>query len=525
VSGSRGAGLAAIATAILALLAVGLAVERLLAARAGVVAEDVAIGETPATVFRPDAPSGVFGGATPVVVVAHGFAGSRTLMAPFAVALAKNGYVAITFDFLGHGSHPLPLPGDVTTESGATRHLVEQTQRVMTRARTLGGDELALLGHSMASDIVVRAAKAAPDVRATVAVSMFSPAVTAREPRNLLVIVGAWETGLRAEALRAVGLATGEDAAREGETYGRFDEGTARRAVFADSTEHVAVLFSEESLREAVSWLDAAFGADRGAPVVTAPRLPWIGLLVLGILLLAVPLSRLLPRVCAPPAGASLGWGGLAPAVALPTLATPLLLRLAPTDILPIVVGDYLAIHLFTFGALTAGALAVLHARRKRPAAPAPAPASTRVRTRALVLATVAVTLYAAGALGLAVEGAVTNYHPNGPRAGLLALLLPGTLACFLSAGWATRGADARRGAPFVLALGLLLSLALAVALDFERLFFLAIIVPVIVPFFAIYGFFGQLSYRRTGHPVPGAVASAVAFAWAIAVTFPMLAG
>ena len=37
---------------------------------------------------------------------------------------------------------------------------------------------------------------------------MFSPAVTADAPRNLLVIVGDWEGFLKSEALRAVGLAT-----------------------------------------------------------------------------------------------------------------------------------------------------------------------------------------------------------------------------------------------------------------------------------------------------------------------------
>ena len=70
-----------------------------------------------------------------------------------------------------------------------------------------------------------------------------------------------------------------------------------------------------------------------------------------------------------------------------------------------------------------------------------------------------------------------------------------------------------------------MVSLAIAVALDFERLFFLIIIVPVIALFFVIYGLFSRWSFRRTGHPVPGAVATAVAFAWGITVTFPMLAG
>ncbi len=114
-------------------------------------------------------------------------------MQSFAIALARNGYTAITFDFAGHGRNPEPLTGNITQEDGATRTLVAETVKVLQAARELGDGRVGLLGHSMASDIVVRAAQEQPDVAATVAVSMFSPAVTAQTPRNLLIVVGDWE--------------------------------------------------------------------------------------------------------------------------------------------------------------------------------------------------------------------------------------------------------------------------------------------------------------------------------------------
>ncbi len=61
--------------------------------------------------------------------------------------------------------------------------------------------------------------------------------------------------------------------------------------------------------------------------------------------------------------------------------------------------------------------------------------------------------------------------------------------------------------------------------MDFGRLFFLIIIVPIIVLFFLVHGAFSAWSYRHTGHPFVAAIANAVAFAWAIGVTFPLLAG
>ena len=187
------------------------------------------VGETPVTVFRPQSDS-----PAPVIVIAHGFAGSQQLMQPFAETLARNGYIAVTFDFLGHGRNPAPMRGDVTEGKTITAALLKELAEVAEAARKLPGNDgrLAVLGHSMASDIVVRFAEANPDVQATVAVSVFSPVVTAASPRNLLVIVGAIEPAmLRDEGLRIVNLTAGGTAVA-GETYGTFQDGTARKLAY-----------------------------------------------------------------------------------------------------------------------------------------------------------------------------------------------------------------------------------------------------------------------------------------------------
>ncbi len=165
------------------------------------------VGETPVTIFRPQSAA-----LAPIVVIAHGFAGSQQLMQPFAETLARNGYIAVTFDFLGHGRNPAPMRGDITEGKTITAALLAELTDVAASARKLPGSDgrLAVLGHSMASDIVVRFAQASPDVEATVAVSVFSPVATAISPRNLLVIVGALEPAmLRNEGLRIVNLTAG----------------------------------------------------------------------------------------------------------------------------------------------------------------------------------------------------------------------------------------------------------------------------------------------------------------------------
>lgn len=508
------------AVAIVALAMIAAALWHLRGATEGLAIEAVSIEGTPATIFR--ATSGPPG---PVVVIAHGFAGSQQLMLPFATTLARNGYVAVTFDFPGHGRNPSPLIGNVVREDGATRTLVEATTRVVDHVRGTGGGRIALLGHSMASDVIVRVAKARPDVAATIAVSMFSPAVTRENPRNLLIIAGGWEGTLRREALRAVALASAPEEAREAVTYGDVAAGTGRRAVASEGVEHVGVLYARASLEEAVTWLDATFARPAHDPRPLDTRGPWILTLLVGIVALAWPASGLLPVVSPVPLGAGLGWRRLWPAIVIPAIATPLILRVLPTHalsahVLPVLVADYLVTHFALYGLLTAACLWWLRRRDKlvfTPTVPAMLPA--------LAIGAVAVTLYGFVGLVLPIDAYVTSFVPTPSRAILILAMLAGTLSFFLSDEWLTRGLGAGRGAYAASKLAFLLSLALAVGLDFKRLFFLVIIVPVIVLFFVVYGAISAWAYRCTGHPHVAGIANAIAFAWAIGVTFPLLAG
>jgi pimeloyl-ACP methyl ester carboxylesterase len=497
-----------------ALLAVAVALWQLWSASAGLTVERVRLGTVPATAYRPASD-----GPAPVVVIAHGFAGSQQLMQPFAVTLARNGYLAVTFDFPGHGRNPAPLTGGLAEEGARTRTLLEALDAVVAYARGLPGSDgrLALLGHSMASDVVVRYARAHPEIRATVAVSLFRPDVTADSPRNLLVIDGALEPAmLKEEGLRVVGMAAaGGGPAEEGVTYGSFADGTARRLALADGVEHIGVLYDRESMAEALGWMDAAFGRQGGAGFLDA-RGPWLGLLLLGIVVLTRPLSRLLPRVTPEPAGAGLPWRWLLPVAVVPALATQLVLRWLPTEFLPILLGDYLTSHFALYGLLTAAGLALVGGWRGfgRSVREAPGP---------LLAAAAAVTAYVVLAVALPVDRFATSYLPTPERAPLVLAVLCGTLPYFVTDEWLTRGAAAPRGAYAATKLLFALSLALAVAMDLRRLFFLIIIVPAILVFFVVYGLFSRWAYRRTGHPLVGAVANAVAFAWAVAVTFPLV--
>lgn len=465
-------------------------------ARAGTLIMPVAVGTTPATLYRSgEAPA-------PLVVVAHGFAGSTQLMQAFSLTLAKSGYVVLAFDFEGHGRNPVPMSGDVTRVEGTTRLLVEETLRVIDAGLALPGTDgrVALLGHSMASDVVIRTAIADPRVAAVVAVSMFSEAVTASQPRRLLAISGEWEGFLRQAALDALRLVDPD--AEEGQTAGEGD--TMRRAVVAPRVEHVGVLYNRTSLLEAQAWLDAAF--DREVLPVPALIGPWLALLMASLVALAWPLAALLPDGPRP-APQPVSTRAYALALVLPALAAPLLATQVETRVLPVLVADYLALHL-----AIQGVLQIFLLRR----------AGVRFGPlRPLALA--ALLFWGLGVFGLALDRYGANFWPIPERLAIIAALALGTIPYMAADALATLATGAALLRRLAARAALLGSLALAIAIDFERLFFLALIVPVILLYFLVFGSMGRWVGLRAG-ATPVGIGLGLILAWSLGVSFPLFA-
>ena len=485
---------------LLALALAALSVLMLERGRGGVTATPLSVGTTPATVWqRPGADP------APVVIIAHGFAGSRQLMDSFAITLAQAGYIAVAFDFEGHGRNPTPMSGDVTSVDGTTQLLMDELARVIDAALALPGADgrVALLGHSMASDIVVRQAIRDPRVQATVAISMFSLAVTGTEPRNLLIIAGAWESMLAEEALKALHLT--DPAAELGQTTGDPTEGTARRAILAPHVEHVGVLYSATAMRESRGWLDATFGRTSDTPV--AERGGWIALLLVATVALGWPLAALTRRLRPADPPPSLSARRFWTAALLPPLATPFLLAPFDTRVLPVLVADYLALHFLLMGALT-----LLIAR----------PALRLDRT-SLALA-LPVAAFGILVFGTVLDRYVASFWPTPERFTIIAAMAAGAIPFMLADATLTEGGRAPLLRTLATRTAAIASLGLAVALDFERLFFLLIILPVILLFFLLFGTAGGWIGRASHRPAAAGLGLGLFLAWALGVTFPLFA-
>ncbi len=470
------------------------------------------VANIPVDIFRPATLQ-----SSPVIVIAHGFAGSQQLMQPLALTLAHNGYIAVTFDFAGHGRNPEAMPGGLKDMHKSTLALLDEIGSVTAFSKTLPGydGKLALIGHSMASDLVVQFAMQNSDIEATAALSLFGHDVTADNPRNLLIIDGAWEASMLTDAGFRIASMAANGQAQQRVTYGDFANGTARRLVLANGVEHIGVLYSRDTMRETVDWMNAVF--KRQSSGFIDRRGKWLGLLFLGLVLLAFPASRFLPVLSQQPVGAGTKWRVLWPIALAPAILTPLILWKLPTDFLPILLGDYLAVHFALYGFLTTIGLWLF--RRKLDATSPPA----KIFRLPFLLSVFGLAAYYIFALGLPIDAYVTSFMPTALRAPLIPAMLCGTGIYFLSDEWLVRGGGAARGAYAFTKFCFVLSLVFAVALNLQKLFFLIIIVPVILIFFVIYGLVSHWVYARTHDPRVAALGTALALAWAIAVTFPVV--
>ncbi|SEN45970.1 Alpha/beta hydrolase family protein [Loktanella fryxellensis] len=491
---------------LVSVLLIGVSLWVLQAARSGVVVTTTYRGDTPVTTYALPGADG------PVVVVAHGFAGSRQMMQGYALPLAQAGYRVHAFDFQGHGRNSVPMSGDVTAVDGTTGLLVAQTRAVIDAVAD-GDAPVALLGHSMATDVLVRAAQGRDDAGPLVLISAFSGAIDAQFPANLLLISGAWEGPLRRAALDAArlvdpGAAEDETVTAQATTQGAVappstsPDTTAqviRRAQVAPWTEHVAVLHSRVGRTAALDWLDAAYGRTSDVPIRPTG---WALLGVLaGIVGLGVALLHCLPMRDATPR-LPLSRARLALVTGVPLLVAPLVAVPLDPSVLPVLVADYLALHLAIFGAVQLALIAWW----RWPVG--------RVDGRALL-----VLLAVSAVFGAGLDRYGANFWPTPGRGWIIAALALGTLPAMLADAVLTHGASVWRR--IVLRGGFLVSLALAVALNPGELFFLIIIAPVILLFYAVFGTLGRAASGAAGPLAPG-IALGLVLAWALGVSFPL---
>ena len=208
--------------------------------------------ETPVTITSKTDPSGK------LVILTHGFAGSTEFMRALAVALARDGHIVIRFDFLGHGKHKIPFSGDVKSKNGPTRQFVSQLNQVINGYKErYNSSKLVLIGHSMASDIIIRATQERDDIESVIAISSYTDEIPKNDFPNLLVINGEWEKGLTNKTLELFNK-IGINNPKVDKIYGEILGNNARKTIVIPGADHVGILYAQKTQLEILNWISSS---------------------------------------------------------------------------------------------------------------------------------------------------------------------------------------------------------------------------------------------------------------------------
>ena len=235
------------------------------------------VGQDTIEIVESKVPSKIF------TIICHGYAGSKEMMRQLAFDIANAGSNAVIFDFIGHGSNSQRLVNNPTELSGTTQQLVDQVINVIDLLKLKYGSDikLNLIGHSMASDIVIRASEK-QNISSIAAISPYSTKVTENFPKDLLLTSGQFEKHLRKHSLKFTKLIV-----TDADENVEYSNGLVRRkASYTKNTGHVSVIYSPQTSATITEW----FNLNNGHRTLWSTQIIWI---LLGLTMITYGLSRL----------------------------------------------------------------------------------------------------------------------------------------------------------------------------------------------------------------------------------------
>jgi dienelactone hydrolase len=197
----------------------------------------------------------------PAVLASHGYINTREMQSPFAIELARRGFVVLAMDMAGHG-YSEGAVGQQTDFGGpaALRYLQSRPEV----NRTAIGME----GHSMGGGPILAAAVAQPDGYRSLVLEGSTPGLLRAKappnPRNVAVVFGQFDefAGLMWQvpkgsmvetSPRLMKLFGATGPVEEGKVYGDIQAGTAR-VLYNPPVTHPWEHFSRAGVAGAVHW-------------------------------------------------------------------------------------------------------------------------------------------------------------------------------------------------------------------------------------------------------------------------------
>ncbi|MHA3963695.1 MAG: alpha/beta hydrolase [Candidatus Thorarchaeota archaeon SMTZ1-45] len=192
----------------------------------------------------------------PAILTIHGLTGSKEGLYAFNVELARRNFTVVSIDLPGHGDSNLAF--DITDFTTMAQDAYAAVRYIQTTYTSVDNESYGVLTHSLGFRVAIELKDFVipPEAYAAIGdVGKLNQDEFVEFPQNLLFAVGSFdEIVSNQDAINAIRVATGNDSAIAGVTYGSLDNGTAYRLVFGPSN-HVFEVVDSFLVNETVSWL------------------------------------------------------------------------------------------------------------------------------------------------------------------------------------------------------------------------------------------------------------------------------
>ena len=199
----------------------------------------------------------------PAIVLSHGVSGSKQMMSQIAIELAKNGFVALTIDLIGHGDTEGTFGGFGDQQIDKTLGMQDAVKYAIEQP-FINSSKIGLVGHSLGAGAARATAFASKDVKATVFIAGgLDEAVENKGeygvlnftfPKNLLIIIGQHDVLFDIEQTKKDLIPAFGNQIEENRIYGNFSENTARQLIIPNTT-HLLEPADPETVTQIVYWM------------------------------------------------------------------------------------------------------------------------------------------------------------------------------------------------------------------------------------------------------------------------------
>ncbi len=191
----------------------------------------------------------------PVVLTTHGVAGSKEGMYSFNIELARRNLTVVSVDLPGHGDSMLSF--NITDFQTMAEDCYAALEFVQGRYN-VDNDTYGVLTHSLGFQVAIQLADfpVAPSAYVAVgAVADMGLGAVTEFPGNFMIAIGEYDEMISTEdAIETLRIATGNESAVAGITYGNFTEQTAYKLAFAP-TDHVFEAIDGTIVSESTIWM------------------------------------------------------------------------------------------------------------------------------------------------------------------------------------------------------------------------------------------------------------------------------